>query len=709
MNKKGFTLVELIATIAIILLLGLIVTPKVMNVINENRIKGYEEIERRLEEAAGKYIIENYTDSSLPFIKIEKNQLIEGKYIDEIYDLKDKSVCDAYVIVSDLNNVASFKPILNCSNYISSAVIKLDVILNQGTSSQEFASEYNTGEVITLETPTKLGYNFAGWEVTSGNSKLNENVLTIGNMDTIVSALWEEKEYILTVNPNKGSLNQKFKEKYKSGETINLNVPTRKGYVFIGWEVTTGNSIISGNTFTMGTEDTVITAIWGIAQAIYTGSDNTLAFILSDHSYKVGETYDGKTITNVYTRFETTAYTSYLSIPWYSIRENVKNVVFTNTISPIKTAYWFYEFKNCESLDVEKLDTSNVTDMQYMFFQTGYNATTFNIGNLDNWDTSNVTDMSSMFDHAGYNAETFNVVGLDSWNTSNVTDMSYMFFGAGRSATTWDIGNLSNWDTSNVTNMKDMFYYAGSSATTWNIGNLSNWDTSNVTNMYEMFQSAGGSAPTFNIGDLSNWNVSKVTAMDYMFFRAGYAATSFNIGDLSNWNVSNVTNMNAMFEYAGRSATTFDIGDLSGWNTANVTDMSYMFHDAGRSATTWDIGNLSNWDTSNVTNMKYMFDSAGYSATTFNIGDLSNWNTSNVTDMSAMFDGAGYNSTTFNIGNIGNWDTSNVTNMSYMFTGAGYKATYSLDLSSWNVNKVTSYTGFNTAVTSKVTAPIWVN
>lgn len=193
MNKKGFTLVELIATIAIILLLGLIVTPKVMNIINENRIKGYKEIERRLEEAAAKYLAENYADSSLSSVRIEKNQLIEGKYIDEIYDLKDKSVCDAYVMVSNLNNVASFKPILNCSNYISSAVIKLDINLNQGTSSQEFASEYNTGEVITLETPTKLGYNFVGWEVTSGDSTLNENVLTIGNTDTKISALWEGK------------------------------------------------------------------------------------------------------------------------------------------------------------------------------------------------------------------------------------------------------------------------------------------------------------------------------------------------------------------------------------------------------------------------------------------------------------------------------------------------------------------------------------
>lgn len=127
MNKKGFTLVELIATIAIILLLGLIATPKVMDIINENRVKGYKEIERRLEEAAGKYIIENYVDSSLPFIKIEKNQLIEGKYIDEIYDLKDKSVCDAYVMVSDLNKTADFNVMLQCANYTSGLKLRTHI------------------------------------------------------------------------------------------------------------------------------------------------------------------------------------------------------------------------------------------------------------------------------------------------------------------------------------------------------------------------------------------------------------------------------------------------------------------------------------------------------------------------------------------------------------------------------------------------------
>ena len=43
-----------------------------------------------------------------------------------------------------------------------------------------------------------------------------------------------------------------------------------------------------------------------------------------------------------------------------------------------------------------------------------------------------------------------------------------------------------------------------------------------------------------------------------------------------------------------------------------------------------------------------------------------------------------------------------------MLSGTGYNATYSLDLSSLDVSKVTNYASFNEGVTSKVTVPTLV-
>ena len=45
-----------------------------------------------------------------------------------------------------------------------------------------------------------------------------------------------------------------------------------------------------------------------------------------------------------------------------------------------------------------------------------------------------------------------------------------------------------------------------------------------------------------------------------------------------------------------------------------------------------------------------------------------------------------------------------------MFNSTGMKSSvFKLDCSNWNVNKVTSYVGFNAAVTTKVIPPTWKN
>ena len=177
--------------------------------------------------------------------------------------------------------------------------------------------------------------------------------------------------------------------------------------------------------------------------------------------------------------------------------------------------------------------------------------------------------------------------------------------------------------------------------------------------------------------------------------------------DLSSLNTSEVINMKDMFVGAGEDTTTFKL-DLSYWDVSNVTDMSSMFASAGANATTWSIGDLSGWDVSNVTRMDDMFWGAGKQTNSFSIIGLDNWNVSSVTKMQNMFREAGTNATNnWSIGNIGSWDVSNVTNMSYMFSNAGYSADYSLDLSSWNVCRATTYVGFRSGVVNKITEPSW--
>jgi surface protein len=67
--------------------------------------------------------------------------------------------------------------------------------------------------------------------------------------------------------------------------------------------------------------------------------------------------------------------------------------------------------------DISEWNTSNVTNMDYMFYQ----ATNFN-SNIGNWDVSNVTKMDYMFN----NAEKFNQ-NISSWKLDNIKSSYSMF------------------------------------------------------------------------------------------------------------------------------------------------------------------------------------------------------------------------------------------------------------------------------------------
>jgi hypothetical protein len=103
-----------------------------------------------------------------------------------------------------------------------------------------------------------------------------------------------------------------------------------------------------------------------------------------------------------------------------------------------------YQFYNCYNLDLSTvndiLDTSNLTDISYMFGEC-YGLTTIN--NIGLWDVSNIFYMYGMFQSSQFNSP------LSGWDVSNVLSMGYMFYGTPFNQ---DIGN---WDISNVSDFFD--------------------------------------------------------------------------------------------------------------------------------------------------------------------------------------------------------------------------------------------------------------
>jgi len=302
--------------------------------------------------------------------------------------------------------------------------------------------------------------------------------------------------------------------------------------------------------------------------------------------------------------------------PWHFYRNDIKTITFLGpmTVAENRLSSLFRALENVVSIEgLAYLDTSNVTNMNYMFAYTG-SLTTLDVSSFD---TSKVTSMSLMF----WRAKSITALDLSNFDTSNVTRMIRMFSRM-HSLTTLDV---SSFDTSNVTNMGGMFSLTDSLTAL----DVSNFDTSKVTNMSSMFIGA----ESLTALDVSNFDTSNVRYMGFMFAHM----RSLRTLDVSSFNTSKVRYMDGMFS----SMESLSALDLSSFDTKNVVNMSSMFART-KSLVTLD---LSSFDTKNVVNMGYMFVNMD-SLTTL---DVSSFNTRKVTDMVYMF----YNSNSLRILSLG--------------------------------------------------------
>ncbi|MCD8300177.1 MAG: BspA family leucine-rich repeat surface protein, partial [Clostridiales bacterium] len=147
------------------------------------------------------------------------------------------------------------------------------------------------------------------------------------------------------------------------------------------------------------------------AFAVYSADDNSLRFYKQEDMPETGDTYNNLKVTAVYTGLEEDTY-SQSKVPWYSYRSDITSVSVVDTVSPVSTAYWFYGFEACTSMDVAKLDISNVTNMYEMFCQ----CTSLTSLDVSNFDTGNVTNMANMF----YQCTSLTSLDVSNFDTGNV-------------------------------------------------------------------------------------------------------------------------------------------------------------------------------------------------------------------------------------------------------------------------------------------------
>lgn len=179
------------------------------------------------------------------------------------------------------------------------------------------------------------------------------------------------------------------------------------------------------------------------AFAVYSADDGSLTFYKRAGVPVAGQTFEGKTATEVYTGLE-----AMTSIPGWTQNHfnDIKTVtVCDEGIAPTGTAFWFAGVRNLKTADVSKLDMSRCKTIECMFTD----CISLETLDLSGWDTSSLTSISQAFQHCA----SLTQLNVSGWDVSKVTNMQLAF------AEDKALGSLdlSTWDNSATTSMKDAF------------------------------------------------------------------------------------------------------------------------------------------------------------------------------------------------------------------------------------------------------------
>ena len=187
---------------------------------------------------------------------------------------------------------------------------------------------------------------------------------------------------------------------------------------------------------------------WQPQGSIVAQGVDVVAWELYENGYLLFKPHNGnKTMEDIgtITRKETS---------WRKYAEQIKAIGFSETIqAPVDSEGLFSGLNNVEYIETEKLDVSNVVNMEAMFYNNSLkNESKIKKLNVSNWNVSNVVNMNRTF--MGLN--NLKSLDVDNWNTSKVKDMYAVFQGL------HELNELkmSNFDTSSITseyNSSNMF------------------------------------------------------------------------------------------------------------------------------------------------------------------------------------------------------------------------------------------------------------
>ena len=182
----------------------------------------------------------------------------------------------------------------------------------------------------------------------------------------------------------------------------------------------------------------------GTAFAVYSEDDHSLMFYKRRGVPKVGDMFNYRRVTEVYTGLETEKYEPLIrddfngpvNTPWFDrAAACLKVQVVDSGIKPTWMEYWFQDFRNCTNFNLSLLDTSNVTSFGHVF----YNCQTVRSIDLSGWDFSSAITQTAMFGCC----DKLEHIDFGGWVPDKLTFYGWMFCGC-RSLSL----DCSNWNVS---------------------------------------------------------------------------------------------------------------------------------------------------------------------------------------------------------------------------------------------------------------------
>jgi len=216
--------------------------------------------------------------------------------------------------------------------------------VNEGNALTTTSKQVTFGSTYgTLPSPTRTGYDFAGWyTAASGGTQVTAGSTVNRAENHTIFAHWTKKKYTVTFDANSGSVSPSSKE-YEYGSTYGttLPTPTRTGYDFAGWYTAAsgGTQIASTNTITSAK---TIYAHW-------TAKSITVNFNANNGS--VSPTSTTVTYASTYGTLPTPTRSNYNFDGWYTAASGGSHITSSSTVT-VTSAQTLYAHWTGKSITV---------------------------------------------------------------------------------------------------------------------------------------------------------------------------------------------------------------------------------------------------------------------------------------------------------------------------------------------------------------------